>query len=960
MLKDAVVLSSKLPSAMDARSAFESGTATLEHCWVLLVDALTRQRSDIAASYWKEFEARTTGTPGLTRIRLMYLQQTRRLEAYHRHLLAMANTLRTTPGEVDYSRAIELMQFSQQAALAPQERKEVLDALEPVLRRQSGIQKPMLQWYQNMLTVYDALGQPEKALEVCRILAEQNSDQSYNHTQYAQRLVQQGQVNSAIQYLREALPQHPNWSGSDIQNIHSTIARFLWQERRLDALIYHVESLEPSQVSTQTWSIYLSALIAHNEYEKAMAWMQKQVEDVIQGNRSPEAVAAYLAAINRLSGNGYDHYTNRVTEKNSRTLKEIALQLLPLENTLDLIRPIVTDYRFKRSAHAEALWKEMYAMLQAQVEEGSPEKITSLIQWLKGAGFQPDQEDGWDNLMERLFIRWEQSEGNEASTLTSSILTYGGLDLQLKVASINLQRAETPIEKQSATEQLFGLLLQKPWSDEVMDELRTTVAQLELSTQESIHSHTRKWIDWVVNSRQTHLISHIENRQQLSRRELDEATQSVEKENTLWVVKWLHGQEINPPQPEMKRWIQLDRAYYQVLTETDLPAIETEGLALLRDLLTQSADTPTPTDKIVINRWVGILSNIAVKTSNDSADSLPLMTLLKQADQKDSFEMDWKSYIYQLLLALDRGDEVEAFLKKWYSSDDLELKIQWGNAYAMILAERNQIENAVEIFESLKAENVLGYQDYRTLSDWYTVLDKRELAQQSKRNAWNELQEYEIYNWLTQEVNRLSSSPATEVPEELNPEIPDAFSALFRKSVNPGNYLWLLQRFYTSTRDFRLLAAVVESTIGQSQQGIYNYLGSMHQVLNLLQEEATLDKMLDQMETLRTQDLTPTDQRALHLLSFMISYQAAKQAQGATPHIDRAYDALQQAFKGGWAEGEAAQMATLLGGLGALTPEKLAVEQQRQLNSLRNQVPKGSRDQLIISRYFAGVLWASN
>ncbi|MEX2608125.1 MAG: VIT domain-containing protein [Kiritimatiellia bacterium] len=960
LLKDAVVLSAERPSPFEAMEALNAGTATLDHVWVLLMETLNRQRADLAEKYWKEVEVRIPGTTGLARIRLMYLQNTRRLEAYQDQLMAMVTALRTSPGEVDYSRAIELMQFSQQASLAPQERKDVLDALEPVLRRQASFLNPMQPWYQHMLNVYDALGQPENALEVSRLLAEQTPNQSYSHTQHAQRLMQLGEVDAAIDFLKQSLQTHPNWTESDVQNIYSTLAQFLWQVRRLDALIDTIESCEPPEISIQTWSIYLTALFAHHEGDKAHTWMETRVDDVIQGSRSPEAKAAYLAVINRLTGNGYQHYSNQVTESHSRRLKEIVLQLLPQEDAMDLIQPIATHHAFKRSAHAEALWKEMYAILHAQVDVGNPDKINSLIQWLRWAGFQPDQAGEWNEFMDRVILRWEQSEQKNSFNLISDIFTNGTIDQQLKINRILLQRSDSPEAKKSNANQIFTLLLQKSWSDEVMQELPLRLSQLDLSVPETVRTHTRQWVDWVDNSRQTYLIERIENRHQLSRRELDEATQKVENENQHWMVQWLRAQEMNPPQPEMKRWLQLDRAFYQVLAESDLPTLKAEGTALLRDAIHAPPDLLTETDKIFIHRWVSLLSNLTVKTINDAADSLPLMELLEQGESNQAFDLDWKAYIYQLLIALDRGDDLEARLEQWVGSDDLELRIQWGVAYAMILAERNQIESAVEIFETLKKENVLSFQDYRTLSDWYTVLNKRENAEQSKIDAWSELPEHVIQNWLYQQSNRYSQSQSNDMPEELDPEIPNALRALFRKSVSPGNYLWQVNRIYSSTRDFRLLAALVDSVIGQSQQGVYSYLGSMHQVLNLLQEEATLDEMLDRIETLRAQDLTPTDHRALHLLSFVISNQAVKQAQGTSTHIDRAHEALQQAFKGEWAEGEAVQMSTLLAGLGALPSGKLLEEQLRQLSILRNRVPPGSRDHLIISKNYASVLWSAN
>ena len=51
--------------------------------------------------------------------------------------------------------------------------------------------------------------------------------------------------------------------------------------------------------------------------------------------------------------------------------------------------------------------------------------------------------------------------------------------------------------------------------------------------------------------------------------------------------------------------------------------------------------------------------------------------------------LDWNGLIYTLLVAHDRGDDVEAALKEWYGTGDKYAVVSWGRDYAMILAERD-------------------------------------------------------------------------------------------------------------------------------------------------------------------------------------------------------------------------------------------------------------------------------
>ena len=50
---------------------------------------------------------------------------------------------------------------------------------------------------------------------------------------------------------------------------------------------------------------------------------------------------------------------------------------------------------------------------------------------------------------------------------------------------------------------------------------------------------------------------------------------------------------------------------------------------------------------------------------------------------------------------------------------------------AYLLAEQGKIAEAVKLFETIEAADELGPREYRTLADWYMVLDRRELYERS-------------------------------------------------------------------------------------------------------------------------------------------------------------------------------------------------------------------------------------
>ncbi len=310
----------------------------------------------------------------------------------------------------------------------------------------------------------------------------------------------------------------------------------------------------------------------------------------------------------------------------------------------------------------------------------------------------------------------------------------------------------------------------------------------------------------------------------------------------------------------------------------------------------------------------------------------------------------------EIVILLDAALAIDAFRDQ--SPEELRLKTNEQ-------AEQGEIDEAIGLYETIERDCQLSPSDYAVLSDWYLVVDRRDRHKRSKIEAFKVWEEYQINNWINQQLNPWQRTDQT-LPSELDENVLFAFQALFEKSNNPGGYLYQLRQFYTACRDFRLLNMVADSVVGRTPQQVYSFLGSLRStVLEEVHDEATADEILGQVSRLRDtlaqpgRDVTAIDLRALDLLEAMIERKASEVLNQPGPHVDAAVAALQRAFERDWATGERRQMAELLKNLSRITQQKLADEQLREFKALHAMAEPGTDDRLWIAWYYGDSQYSS-
>ena len=491
--------------------------------------------------------------------------------------------------------------------------------------------------------------------------------------------------------------------------------------------------------------------------------------------------------------------------------------------------------------------------------------------------------------------------------------------------------------------QLFELLLGQPWTADSEKEFVGLLPKLK--TAHLFH----RFMDWLPAARAKVGMAALPDVNAMPRRKLAEANAAALREARGAAVDLLATLEGRDDLKELRNWIAAERLYLQGRLKRDLAKVGAAALEQLKAIKGKDLEA-----RILAGRMAWTAQFAAVQEAIDPALVLAALAAGEAASPE---LLDWKGLVYTLLTALDRGPDVQARLKEWYGAGDRAAALRWGRDYARVLAERNRIDEAVAVMEAVDKHDGLDHDDYRSLADWYLVQGKKEARREAQIKSWAAMDEAELGQALYAEYSKVSRS-GDQVPAELDEETTLKFVALFRKAQSPANYLWTLQHIYGVTRDFRLLECLPEGAMGQSASRIYPFLGQLSQITNLLQEEATLDRLSAHLRPLHGRSKSDVDKRGLRLLEFVVEYRAATQAHGAGPHAEKALAALKEAWRGAWAEGEPELMAGFLAGQGELI-SALAEEQIRQLRELFNGAPKQTWGRLTIGAHYASGLWSN-
>ena len=417
-------------------------------------------------------------------------------------------------------------------------------------------------------------------------------------------------------------------------------------------------------------------------------------------------------------------------------------------------------------------------------------------------------------------------------------------------------------------------------------------------------------------------------------------------------------QEMPKHEGPIVTWLNAERLYCDVLAGRHLDKDAEECWEFVGPAPKKPAGEEDPQallDQVLQMRFLTMLANLAARKN---APAQTPERLLKYVDAgiatADKDDVSWQTVKYQLLVALDRPQELERVLREWSAADGPVNR--WRLLLGYLLAEQGKLAEAITLFEVVAATDELGPAEYRTLTDWYMAVGRREKHDRAMIAAYKTIEEGRLSDMLRQKLQPWQRHDA-HMPSELDKEVLLIFAAIFEKSNGPGNYLWQLQQFYRETRDFRLLACLADAMVGHTAGQVYPMLQNMLPVLCEVRDEATADSIVEQLAKIRQQAKTDVDRRAIDLLEALVERRAAEVINQPGPHVDKALAALQRAFKRQWTAGEPRLMADFLARLGTISQPMLAAEHVRELETLYKQAAPRTIDRLHIAQAWAYVRW---
>ena len=465
--------------------------------------------------------------------------------------------------------------------------------------------------------------------------------------------------------------------------------------------------------------------------------------------------------------------------------------------------------------------------------------------------------------------------------------------------------------------------------------------------------------DWVLAGRFQAVWEKIDNKEDLSRSEYAAKRKEVEKSVRVALVARLTNESTarkGAVAKAMADWVACERLYLLAALQQEPAQTTAACWAILeRQDLADKADRPW-LDDVLLDRHLAILEFFAAQPKALPVDAARLLGWLIQKIAAHPEEDAWKQHLQRTLLALDRTEELKAKLLEWTQRDG-EMRNTWRIALGYLQAEAGGVAEAVREFEAVEKDDELGPAEYRSLADWYLLLQREADRDRALLGQYAVVDEWSLASRIQQDVYRMQRGYDSGTPEDFDPALVDLFRAVFHKSQDSRQHLAHLGSIYRFTKDFRLLECLPEGVIGNSAGQVYAFLGSLDPVLQVMNDEAVCDQLLDHLAKLRGNSNTRVDARGLDLLELLVRRRAATVRNQPGQQLPMALAAMQRAFAAGhWGTGERRLMAQFLAGLGVIPLEPLAAEQQRELQQLYQDSPAQSADHLHIGAAWAGTL----
>jgi Flp pilus assembly protein TadD len=952
-----------LPTIRDARKALAAGKASFDDHFVLMLHFLHSQQWTRVFDHLQQAEKLAAGKPGLGWLRSALLYDSRRHEELRRRYQDDAARLVAGKAADAYFLAEYIVGQSTQVFQA-NEMLTLLDTLKPLYDKQPPHLHARQRWAQQRMSYLAQAGRTDEALRLHKQLAIDYPHDYGLQQQYAQALAGAGDYPAAYAWLTRVLVKDAKWLDWEDDSLHTTYAQLLQQQGRYTELVKYLAAwVAENPAGRAAYEQYLTALIKTDQVEKADALALRWLKDAeAPGELTPPGESRLYTAVQRMLGNGYQLWNNRVEERWLTPLAQAALFFARHDTQVSLTSQILGNQHFSRSEEAGKLRKKLGAILTAEIDKLPAEQIERLVGWVESGDVTPAD---WNKIIAALRARWKNQADDAAKntlgqTLVRVLTMHGGPNEPLAFLRLQWQTASEKHRAEYAN-QLFNQLLAQPWSAEFEAEAFALLDKLSTADEPGVRLFTsvaalHRLTDTLLASRIAARTKTLEHPEKLTRTELHKKQDEFRRQAREGLADRLHKEAAKQPKA-LARWLIAESLYFDVLLDRNLKQAAAEAWEFVGAAPPKKGDAePTfarALDEILRQRYLVTLTNLAARKG---AEPALVARLLKYFDAGITGTADadrWKLAKYRLLIALDRSKELAQALRQWAGEDDADNR--WRVALGYLLAEQGHVAEAILQFEAVETTDELSPSAYRALADWYLVQNKREAHERAARAVYKTTPEYRLSQMIAIKLQPWQRGDG-HLPTELDQEVLRMFAVLFDKSATPQSYLYQLQQFYQASHDFRLLAGLPDAVIGHTAARVYPFVQGMDSVLSEVRDEATADELVKRIGEIRPRARTAVDQRALDLLEALVERRAAEVQNQPGPHVQKALAALRRAFKRAWSPGEPRLLADLLAGLGKITQPALAEEQLGQLKTLHGEAAPGSLDRLHIGHQYANAL----
>jgi predicted Zn-dependent protease len=947
-----------LPAIVAAKKAQAAGKTTFDDQFLLLLHFHRSQQWPRVLEHLQQAEKLAADKPGMRWLRSAILHDTRRHDELRQRFQDDVRRLANESSGDAYFLAEYIVQQSS-GMLEANEMLALLDVLRPLYEKQPAHVHAARRWQQLRVAQLSQTGRTDEALKLQKQLATDYPRDYALQQNYAQALAAAGDHPAAYTWLSRVLTKVGRWRDDEADALRGVYAQLLEQEGRFADLVQYLAAwVEDNHAGSSAYERYLSALIRFDKSEKSDALALRWLKDgQVPGELTPPVEARLNAAINMMQGNAYQMYTNRIEDRWLIPLADAALYFVRHESHLASAGRILSHYQFLHSEEGRTVRKALAGMLAAESDKLSPARVERFVGWVEAEDLEPA---AWKKIVDTVRERWTNERDDYkkyalGQALYNLLPMHGDADARL--AFIRLQREKGPERfRAEYTNRLFNYLLDMAWTAETEAELFTLIDRLSdaddagqrlFTSVAAVHRLTDKLLE----ARYTARMKTVEHPEKLTRTELmkkQEESRLLAREG---LADRLHKEATKHPKG-LSRWLIAESMYLDVVLDRNLKQAAAAAWEIVGPTPPAKAEPGAEAtiehtlDALLRQRSIATLMNLAARKGADPALAARLLKHFDECLRAEADAAHWKLMKYRLLVALDRPKDLEQTLTAWTREEDADSR--WRVALGYVLAEQGRLPEAIRQFEAVEAADELTPPNYRALSDWYLVQNRRNDHERAALAVYKTTPEHYLHQMIAVRLQPWQRRDA-HLPSELDREVLRMFIVLFDKSASPQNYIYQLQQFYEACHDFRLLAVLPDAVVGHTAARVYPFLQGMTPVMHEVRDEATADELVKRIGEVRPRARTAVDQRALDLLEVMVERRAAELLNQPGPHRDRALAALVRAGKREWSPGEPRLMADFLAGLGAITQVPLAKEQLRQLQELHSTAKHGTQDRLHIA-----------